>query len=140
MTTNRFSGFLVAVLSLSLLGTWGFGQEAPQTPPPPAQSRAGEIHRACEKEGLKVVSVRQDAKGRYTVDCADPSDHDKALAITQRVLGTEPPGQTPVTTLQDALVVIRFEPTNIRANQLLLKRYEELRANHLKVLEKSKRR
>jgi len=49
----------------------------------------------------------------------------------QRVLATEAPGQTSVTTLQDALVVLRFEPNNKQANDLVRARYAALRTAHL---------
>lgn len=131
MSNRSYISLLFAAAAVLSLSTWGFGQDN-STPSPPPLSRAAEIHKACEKGGVKVKTVRQDAQGNYSVVCATGGSQAEADVIMRRVLATEPPGQTSVTTVQDALVVIRFEPNNKRANELLEARYDQLRAAHLR--------
>ena len=102
----------------------------------PATDRSAEILSACKKKGLKDLrTVGRTGKTDYRVECA-ASDQGAAQQVVAEVLATPAPGQTPVRTLQDALVVLRFEPRNTKANELVRKRYEELRQAHIKSLKK----
>jgi len=129
MTKHKIATLVFAVVGITLVSTWGFGQESPPVPPSP--SRAGEIHEACEAEGLSIVSVCRTSADSYSIQCAPGTSDQAATAVMQRVLATEAPGQTSVTTLQDALVVLRFEPNNKQANDLVRARYAALRTAHL---------
>tara|TARA_B100000965_G_scaffold379862_1_gene375953 strand:+ start:2047 stop:2433 length:387 start_codon:yes stop_codon:yes gene_type:complete len=124
---------LGACLSSLLISPWVLGQDL--NPTRPQQTRVGEIHEACQRAGISVRTVRQKRDGTYEIDCPE-GDHARACQIMEQVLATPAPGQTPVSTLQDALVVIRFEPRNRKANELLRKRYDELRQAHLEQLKR----
>jgi hypothetical protein len=95
---------------------------------PPRQLGA-EIHDELAKAGVPVVTVRQEGDEYQVVlppDC-DPALVQRCEEIKARVLARKPPVVV-VDNLQDALVVLRFEPENESALRLVRERYQELEA------------
>ncbi len=90
--------------------------------------RVAEIHEACSKAGIPVESVRF-ADGRYEVVMRAGAEGRRAEAdaVKDQVLA-KPKAVIVVDNVNDALVVLRFEPSNASANAVLRARYEQLKA------------
>jgi len=105
-------------------------------------SRVEEIHAACQREGVAVLSVRQRSSDKYEVVCqasASDTDQARAEAIMREVLA-HPPLQAKVHSVTDALVVARFEPRNKAAQRILRDHYEKLRDESLAERSASKKK
>jgi len=93
------------------------------------ESRCSEIHEELARAGIPVEVVRQEHQEYVIVYSPGCSDDMKLEgdAIMKRILEAEPIVIV-VSNLQDALVVLRFEPHNESALQLVKERYEALRS------------
>jgi len=123
MIVKSRSLLFVALAILLLAFPWlALVQAAPE-------SRCVEIHEELLKADVPVVVVRQMGDKYEVVLEPNCSDQMRQLAeqIRDRVLSSEPP-VIEVSNLQDALVVLRFEPHNESALQLVKARYEALRS------------
>ncbi len=121
---NNWVGFVV----LGVIVTGGMLGVSPR-PAFSNENRCVEIHEACSKAKLPIESVRKNGD-RYDVILranASPAQQTEADAIKARILNTKPAGPCKVTTVEDALVVLRFEPNNATAHALVKKRYEKLK-------------
>ncbi len=91
-------------------------------------NRCGELHEALQERGLPVSSVRY-TEGQYDVilhPAATAAQRAEAEHLKADLL-SRPPAAIVVDNLQDALVVIRFEPGNPSANRVLRDRYKQLK-------------
>lgn len=91
-------------------------------------SRCGEAHEAMAEANLHVATVRQKADGAYEVVMCEgfESERGEAERILRECLAN-PPRRTQARTVEEALVILHFEPDNVSAQQLLRSRYEEVR-------------
>lgn len=94
-----------------------------------SRPRCAEVHEAITARGITITSVRcQD--GRYEI-VPGPSCSAAQLAEAREIMEQvlrESASELVVDNLQDALVVIQFEPDNASARRVLKRRYDELKA------------
>lgn len=92
-------------------------------------ARSVEIHEAIAARGIPIVSVRC-RDGRYELvlgPACTEAQRLEAQALRDTIAAQVPPAIA-VTSVEDALVVLRFEPMNPGANRIVRERYEQLRA------------
>lgn len=123
LASDRRRFALAAVLLVAVLLPTLHAQEVVGFAP----SRAAEILEAVVADGIPVESVRQ-IGDRYEIVLppASAGQLSRAEQIRDQVLA-RPLITIVVDNLQDALVVLRFEPNNASANALVRARYAELR-------------
>ena len=95
----------------------------------PHRSRCGEIHEAIAGKGIPITSIRC-SDGQYEV-VPGPNCSAGQLAEAQQIMNeilSAKPVVIVVDTVQDALVVLQFEPMNESARKVLRQRYDELKA------------
>src|SRR5690606_17551163 len=95
----------------------------------PTPLRCGEIHDAIAARGIPIVSVRC-RDGQYEL-VPGPSCSAGQLAEAQQIMNeilSAKPAVIVVDNIQDALVVLQFEPGNESARRVLRQRYDELKA------------
>lgn len=93
-----------------------------------AVRRCAEIHDAIAGAGIPIESVRLHDDGRYELILAQsstPSQWVEAERIKASLIGER--SVIVVDNVQDALVVLRYEPDNASANRVLRERYEALK-------------
>jgi len=89
--------------------------------------RVSEIHEACVKAGIPVESVRFN-EGKYEIVMPAGAENRRgdAEAVKEQIL-SRPRPVVVVDNLNDALVVLQFEPGNASARALVQSRYQELK-------------
>lgn len=91
--------------------------------------KTGEIHEAIRAKGIPLALVRCEG-GKFELvfeETCSPAQQAEAEAIKSSILAG-PAVKLVVDNVQDALVVIQFEPQNESAVNVLKKRYAELKA------------
>jgi len=122
MTSRHF--LLIGIALLAGLLVAG-GQDAP--PPSTASrseqmSRFREIRRACNRAGLKGVRLTFDGR-RYKAFCDQGQDQVDAMVAN---VTAKPPVVIRVNTVTDALAVLKTDPENVSARQVLARHYDQL--------------
>src|SRR5687768_8243508 len=120
--STTWRGVAAALLGMTLVvGATSLLRAEDATDP---AARVGEIHTAIEAAGIPLDSVRY-TSGRYEL-VFKPEATAVQRADGQRICAEVCANPTPtivVDNLQDALVVLRFEPRNASALQLVSDRY-----------------
>ncbi|MDC3379199.1 hypothetical protein OAX78_02850 [Planctomycetota bacterium] len=124
------SPLMLAFLALPLVHAQDTGAPA-QPPQPPQRVPVAQIHDEVAAAGILVISVRNPSGDTCEVilaEGASAGQQAQADAIATRVIAQER-GRRPIVVdnLSDALVVLRFEPDNVSAQELVRTRYQELK-------------
>lgn len=91
--------------------------------------RSREIHEAIAARGIPIASVRcRDGRFELALGPACTAAQRAEAEALRDAIAARAPTTITVTSLEDALVVLRFEPCNDSANQVVRARYQQLRA------------